>query len=177
MTRTRRLSGFSLVELMIVVVIVGILAAIAIPAFTAYMQKSKTSEATTFIGEIKQRQEAFRAEFGRYASPSAGPADVWPVTAYAANGVAWGAPAPGSGWSQLGARPDGYVRFRYSCVSGLPATTPAAGGFGSALGYDGSDFWFVTQARADLDVDGTIVTFEGYSAGSSIYVSQASGWE
>ena len=41
----RLMAGFTLVELMIVVVILGILAAVAIPAFTRYVKRSKTSEA------------------------------------------------------------------------------------------------------------------------------------
>ncbi len=48
------LAGFTLVELMIVVVILGILAAVAIPAFTRYVKRSKTSEATGNISKIYQ---------------------------------------------------------------------------------------------------------------------------
>ena len=66
----RNQHGFSLVELMTVVLITGILAAIAIPTFSGYVFKSRTSEAVHFLGVIKLKQETYRSEFGRYAPPT-----------------------------------------------------------------------------------------------------------
>jgi len=54
--------GFTLIELMIVVAIVGILAAIAIPNFLTYQAKAKTAEARTNLGAIFTSMTAYKAE-------------------------------------------------------------------------------------------------------------------
>ncbi|MDW8361337.1 MAG: prepilin-type N-terminal cleavage/methylation domain-containing protein [Myxococcales bacterium] len=171
-SRTR---GFTLIELMIVVAIVGVLAAIAIPTFRSYLYRSKVSEAMSFLGEIKQRQEAYRAEFGTYASaPAPGTAfsTYTPAAVPMGTAAAWVAtPA----WLQLGASPDGDVYFQYATISGPPGTTPAG-----IPGFTGNDFWFVGRARGDLDGDGNIFFLESYSAADHIYLdypSAPAGWE
>ncbi|MBW2462814.1 MAG: prepilin-type N-terminal cleavage/methylation domain-containing protein [Deltaproteobacteria bacterium] len=177
MTRPRPASaGFTLIELMIVVAIIGVLSAVAIPSFQTYIYKSKVIEATTFLGEIKQRQESYRAEFGQYCAVSG----TTSITAYSptsvpSDGIAVAWPASAA-WSTLGASPDGNVRFQYATVAGYPGTVPALAG-GGALGYTGADFWFVSQARGDLDGNGTNLTVESYSESTGIYLSAAKGWE
>ncbi len=59
--------GFALIELMIVVAIIGILAAIAIPNFLKYQAKSRQSEARTSLGGIFIAETAYYGEQARYS--------------------------------------------------------------------------------------------------------------
>lgn len=58
--------GFSLVELMVVVAIIGILAAIAIPSVNKYMAKARQSEAKTNLSSLYTSEKAFFAEYNIY---------------------------------------------------------------------------------------------------------------
>ncbi len=62
--------GFTLIELMIVIAIIGILAAIAIPQFSAYRKRSYNSSAQSDVRNIATAQEAYYVDNSTYANAS-----------------------------------------------------------------------------------------------------------
>jgi prepilin-type N-terminal cleavage/methylation domain-containing protein len=74
--------GFTLIELMIVVAIVGILAAIAIPAYLDYTVKTKITEVTTAMDALAQAASEYHASAGRF--PDYGDSNYETVAAFAA---------------------------------------------------------------------------------------------
>lgn len=60
--------GFTLVELMIVVTIIGILAAVAVPAYSQYTLRAKRSAAESFIMSVANKQEQYILDARQYAT-------------------------------------------------------------------------------------------------------------
>jgi prepilin-type N-terminal cleavage/methylation domain-containing protein len=191
-----RRAGYTLIEMMIVVAITGVLAAVAIPAFTGWIRRSRTSEAAAFLGIIKLRQASYRGEFGQYAgflsdvgSLRFVPGDhtimrgggkmSFPVAA----GVL-GPPTPESPFFAIGAQPDGQVAFGYGIVAGTPAQSAGAAGGTDIAGAPYNvppaelDFYFIAQATTDLDDNGTALIMECTSFGKDIWSSAGpKGWD
>lgn len=66
----RKEEGFTLIELMIVIAIIGILAAIAIPQFSAYRQRAYNSAAQSDLKNLATAQEAYYVDNQSYTTPA-----------------------------------------------------------------------------------------------------------
>ena len=66
--RNRHTSGFTLIELMIVVVIIGILAAVAYPSYTQQIRKGRRADAKTAVLDMAAREEKFFAINNTYSA-------------------------------------------------------------------------------------------------------------
>ena len=73
--------GLTLIELLIVVIIVGVLAAIAVPTYTGYMQRARRADAKTALEQLRAAQEMFRAEKGGYSIDITQLRSTWGVPA------------------------------------------------------------------------------------------------
>ncbi len=169
-------AGFTLVELMVIVVIVGILALLSTYGIRKYITSSKTSEATGMIATIKAAQEAYRGETFQYLSVSTSLDDYYPANAKPGRAKAqWGG-GNVANWQILGVNAPSPVLFVYSSVAGVAGTTPTSPG-GAASDITVGNWptapinspWYVVKAAADFDGDGRSTVFVGASFAGDMF--------
>ena len=149
--RSRRRDGFTLIELMICVAIIGVLASIAIPMLASQQLRTKSTEAKTNLSAIRVVEEANFGENGSYIAANAEPAVIPGATAADFD-------TAGSDFAVLGWAPEGRVFFSYAV----------------AISVDTSGY--TADAAADLDDNG-VVQIWGYkkAAGDGSFVNGGLG--
>ena len=127
------LQGFNLIELMIVLAIVAILSAIALPGFMCFLSKAKRTEAYVTLRSLYAAEKAYWIEHGVYSSVLMG-----------ADGIGW--------------KPDGQLNYTYGFSHGSEGKNYVVGKFktpASALQLTkAATNEFIIAAAGDIDGDG-----------------------
>ena len=139
--------GFTLIELMITVALIGILAATATASFQLYQLRSKRSEAFANLASLRKTQLAYFHEAGGFIFANSSPGLAgYPTTDkqnWPAGGGVFPADLPGAGFHLLGWQPEGPTYFDYDT--------------NAVLGPNG---WaFTAAAYGDTDGDGFVSVF------------------
>jgi type IV pilus assembly protein PilA len=130
----KKAKGFTLIELMIVVAIIGILAAIAIPNFLRYQAKSKQSEAKANLGAIFTSETSYKAEKDTYTQRVSG------------------------GVTVLDWAPTGTTRYVYSVLDSLTSTLFTAEASGNIDNDATLDVWRIDQMRTLTNTQNDVTT-------------------
>jgi len=153
----RRRNGFTLVELMVTVVILAILSVVAGISYKKYMRKARTTEAITFLSDIKMKQETYYQTYGQYvdtsASESAHSDSDFHPTVISGGDRKWEISCPQDansypGWCALGSRPTGgTTNYQYVTVGWAPEDPEPS----NVYIKDPERRWWYAVAHGDLD--------------------------
>jgi prepilin-type N-terminal cleavage/methylation domain-containing protein len=139
MRTTRRQGGFTLIELMITVAIIGILAGTAVTMFVGQQNRSKRTEAMTNVEAIAKNVKAFFGETGRYPGVDL----YWPAAPIGPR-AQWDA-ASTAAFSSTGYRAEGTVYYRYDVSANAPVG-----------GLECAPDEFTVVGLSDLEGDGNV---------------------
>ncbi len=141
-TRSRNETGFTLIELMIVIAIVGVLAAIAVPNFIKFQLRSKAGEGKVNLAALRTAEEAYFAEAGTFLPfaptpglPVGSQKQPWDFT------ICADPPAAGNpGYCFIGWQPEGDVYYNYQVATN------------GSFAFESQQFFAVAESDIDGDL-------------------------
>lgn len=155
--------GFTLVELMFVVAILGVLSVVAVASYKGYMKKAHAQEAIAFLMDIKMKQETYFMTYSQFVDTGNTPEDMFPALNLIPDrwlpvGSQWNCVTPTNnamrGFCALGIRPrQEMTHFQFVTMGWQPGdVVPAPSPQGAWIQNAGRRWWF---ARARSWADGS----------------------
>lgn len=175
--------GFTLSELMIVVAMIGVLAAIALVGYRRYMRAAAASEVKAVVSGIRIAEEAFKAETFQYRGCSNSLTNWYPATPNDKKRN-WDNGNTGDAvhdcWMELAVTTDGPVRFGYAVMAGIAPQPDAVPNVAYCQNWNAAHAtvtgpWFVVQAAGDQDADGVFSLFASSSLTGELCVEPTNG--
>jgi type IV pilus assembly protein PilE len=155
----RSQDGFTLIEMMVTVAVIGVLAAIAVPVFASESRKTKgDSEINAFFAELAVREEQYAVENGSYLSTAGSESSTFPLTVTAAAQSLGTLPTT---WQTLKVRaPESSVRCGYVVIAGTRANTTAGAVASGTFGYTPpARNWFYVLGHCNLDGNSAVDSY------------------
>jgi prepilin-type N-terminal cleavage/methylation domain-containing protein len=147
MQRAVRQEGFTLIEMMIVVAIIGILAGVAVPGFFSYQSKARRTEAFVNVTGLVRSQRGFQAERDAFYEVAVPMPDWDSYGGLGTNKMPWDG-ASQTAFDELGWEPEGQVFYGYGINTGTAEACDAA------CGPAATSVCFTASAMGDVDGDG-----------------------
>lgn len=153
--------GFTLVELMFVVAILGVLTVVAVASYKGYMKKARQQEAIAFLMDIKLKQETYFMTYSQFVDTGVTPEDMFPPLNtipdfWLQGGNTWDCVNPTSnairGFCALGILPkQEMTHYQFVTMGWQPGdNVPAPSAQGAWIGDAGRRWWFA-RARSWTD--------------------------